>query len=80
MVAPDRLIVVVGLSRADNGQRVPAYDPMKFSTSEDAVRMARYLSSKCAGVLAWSREAVADTGRYGPPTILIHSGDVPDMQ
>jgi hypothetical protein len=41
---PARLIVVVAFSRADNGQLVPAYDPMQFDTPEDATRMARYLA------------------------------------
>jgi hypothetical protein len=50
---PARLIVVVAFSRADNGQLVPAYDPMQFDNPEDATRMARYLAVKCAGVLAW---------------------------
>ncbi|UXN59120.1 hypothetical protein [Phyllobacterium zundukense] len=43
-----RLIVVVAFSRADNGQLVPAYDPVQFDTAEDATRMARYLAVQCA--------------------------------
>lgn len=50
------LVVVVAFSRAENGDLVPAYDPMQFDTQEDATRMARYLATKRAGVLAWSRE------------------------
>ncbi|MBZ9604280.1 AAA family ATPase [Phyllobacterium chamaecytisi] len=52
---PARLIVVVVFSRADNGQLVPAYDPMQFDTPEDATRMARYLALKCTGVTGESQ-------------------------
>ena len=77
---PARLIVVVAFSRADNGQLVPAYDPMQFDTPEDATRMARYLAGKCVGVLAWVRDVQPDVGGYGQPTILFQSGDVPDLE
>ncbi|WP_181872415.1 hypothetical protein [Phyllobacterium bourgognense] len=53
MVNPTRLIVVIAFGRADNGQLVPAYDPIQFDTAEDGTRMARNLAVKCAGVLAW---------------------------
>jgi hypothetical protein len=75
-----RLVVVVAFSRADNGELVPAYDPMQFDTPEDATRMARYLAAKCAGVLAWSREGQPVIGESGPPTILFQSGDVPELE
>ncbi|WP_271894383.1 hypothetical protein [Candidatus Phyllobacterium onerii] len=77
---PADLIVVVAFSRADNGQLVPAYDPMQFDTPEEATRMARYLAVKCAGVLAWVRDVQPETGGYGPPTILFQSGDVPELE
>ena len=69
MVNPARLIVVVAFTRTDGGRLLPAYDPMQFSTQEEATHMARYLAQSCAGVLAWTRDADADTGTYGPPTI-----------
>ncbi|PSH68510.1 hypothetical protein CU102_12095 [Phyllobacterium brassicacearum] len=75
-----RHILVVAFTRADDCQLVPAYDPMQFDTEGDATRMARSLAASCAGVLAWSRDADADTGTYGPPTILFQSGDVPEME
>ncbi len=77
---PYPLIVVVAFKRTDDGQLVPAYDPMQFDTEDDAIRMARTLAGSCAGVLAWSREADPDTGPYGQPTILFQSGDVADME
>lgn len=81
MANPDRLIVVVALSRADSGELMPAYDPMQFDTPEDATRMARSLAAQCEGVLAWVRDAQPEIGwSSGPPTILFQSGDVPEME
>ena len=77
---PARLVVVIAFSRADNGELARAYDPMQFDTHEDATRRARYLAVKCAGVLAWSREAQPTIGEYGPSTILFQSGDVPELE
>jgi hypothetical protein len=77
---PARLMVVVAFSRVDNGQLVPAYDPMQFDTPEDAARMARYLAGKCVGVLAWVRDVQPDAGGYAAPTILFQSGDVPELE
>jgi hypothetical protein len=47
---------------------------------ERAIRVAKGLAPKHAGVIAWSREARPDIGEYGPPTPLFVSGDVPDME
>jgi hypothetical protein len=77
---PARLIVVVAFSRADDGQLVPAYDPMQFDTPKDAIRMARYLAVKCVGVLAWVREAQPDIAAFGLPTARFQCGEVPGME
>jgi len=42
--------------------------------------VARYLAARDAGGLAWSRDAHADIGAYGTPTILFHSGAVPEVE
>lgn len=42
--------------------------------------MAKGLASKHIGVIAWSRDADPALGDYGPPTTLLVSGDVPDME
>jgi hypothetical protein len=75
-----RLIVVVAFSRTDNDKLVPTCDPMQFDTPEGAVRMARYLTAECAGVLAWSREAQPDIAAFCPPTVRFQSGEVPEME
>jgi len=45
-----------------------------------AIRTAKALADKHAGVIAWSREANPDIGEYGEPTTLFLSGEVPDME
>ena len=51
-----RLILVVAFTRTDDGELVPAYDPMQFNTEEHAIGMARSLAASCTRVLAWSRD------------------------
>ena len=75
-----RLIAVVAFSRAGNDEFVQTYDPMQFDTPEGAVRIARYLTAECAGVLAWSREVQPDIAAYGPPTVRYRCGEVPEME
>jgi hypothetical protein len=53
---------------------------MQFDTPDEATQMARYLAAKCAGVLAWVRDAQREAGGYGPLTILFQSGDVPELE
>jgi hypothetical protein len=77
MIRSTRLIVVMALDLADNGELVPAFDAMQFDSEDRAIRIARDLSNKHHGVLAWSREAQPDTGEYGPLGILFQSGEVP---
>jgi hypothetical protein len=58
---------------------VPTFGPADQQTEERAIRTAKGLTDKHAGVIAWSREAHPDVGEYGPPTTLFASGTVPDM-
>lgn len=51
MASANRL-TVVAFRGADNGEFVPAYNPMQLNSEEDAVYMARYLAvggCTCAG-------------------------------
>jgi hypothetical protein len=75
-----KLIVVVAFDRSDDGELLTAFGPADQQSEERAVRLARTLITKHAGVIAWSREAHPDIGEYGPPTTLFLSGDVPDME
>ncbi|TYR37146.1 hypothetical protein FY036_00450 [Mesorhizobium microcysteis] len=49
-------------------------------SDERAVRTARVLVDKHAGVIAWSREANPAIGDYGEPTVLFQAGDVSEME
>lgn len=75
-----KLIVVVAFDRDEEGELQPAFDPMEQQSEDRAIRTARALADKHAGVIAWSREANPDLGEYGEPTTLFLSGEVPDME
>ena len=75
-----KLIVVVAFDRGEDGELFAAFGPADQQSEERAIRTARQLSTKHAGVIAWSREAQPDIGEYGPPTTLFAHGDVPDME
>ncbi|TCQ82625.1 hypothetical protein EDF68_1011017 [Ochrobactrum sp. BH3] len=75
-----RLIVVAAFDRNDDGELVPAFDPMAFETEGRALRTAQALEGKHTGIVAWSREAHPDIGEYGPPAIIFQYGDIPDME
>jgi hypothetical protein len=72
--------VAVAFDRGEDGELFPAFGPADQQSEERAIRTARTLDEKNAGVIAWSREANPDVGEYGPPTTLFVSGDVPDME
>lgn len=75
-----KLIVVMAFDRDEDDELQPAFDPMEQQSEERAIRTARALADKHAGVIAWSREANPTLGEYGEPTTLFVSGDVPDME
>ncbi len=75
-----KLIVVVAFDRDEDGELQTVFGPAEQQSEERAVRTARMLAEKHAGVIAWSREADIDLGEYGPPKVLFQAGDVPDME
>lgn len=75
-----KLIVVVAFDRDEDGELQPVFGPAEQQSEERAVRTARTLADKHAGVIAWSREANPAIGEYGEPTVLFQAGDVPDME
>ncbi|AZV21145.1 MULTISPECIES: hypothetical protein [Mesorhizobium] len=75
-----RLIVVVAFDRGEDGELFPAFGPADQQSEDRAIRTAKALAAKHAGVIAWSREADPTLGEYGPPNTLFVSGDVPDME
>ncbi len=77
---PVRLIVVMAFDRSDEGELSPAFEAMQFEVEDRAIRTAKDMAGKHAGVIAWAREAQPDVGEYGPPTVLFQSGEVPEME
>ena len=75
-----KLIVTAAFERGEDGELFPIYGPAEQQTEERAVRVAKSLAMKHAGVIAWSREANPAIGEYGPPITLFQAGDVPDME
>lgn len=75
-----KLMVVMAFDLDEDGELQPAFDPMEQQSEERAVRVAKDLAPKHAGVIAWSREANPMLGAYGDPTTLFVSGDVPDVE
>ncbi|MBZ9763976.1 hypothetical protein LB553_24270 [Mesorhizobium sp. CA8] len=75
-----KLIVVVAFDRGDDGELFPMYGPADQQSEDRAIRTAKALAGKHAGVIAWSRDADPALGDYGPPNTLFVSGDVPDME
>ena len=75
-----RLIVVIAFDRDEEGELRPVSDPLEMQSEERAIRTAKGLASKHAGVIAWSREARPNIGEYGEPRTLFQSGEVPDME
>jgi hypothetical protein len=75
-----KLVVVVAFDRDENGDVQTVFGPEEQQSEERAVRTARALATKHAGVIAWSREANPAIGEYGEPVVLFQAGDVPDME
>lgn len=75
-----KLIVVVAFDRDENGDLQMVFGPEEQQSEDRAVRIARTLATKHAGVVAWSREANPSIGEYGDPVTLFQAGDVPDME
>ena len=75
-----KLIVVMAFDQDEEGELQPVFGPAEQQSEERAVRTAKALATKHAGVIAWSREANPDLGEYGEPTVLYQHGQVPDME
>lgn len=75
-----KLIVAAAFDRGDDGELFPVYGPVEQQNEERAIRTAKSLATKHAGVIAWNREANPALGEYGEPTVLFQAGDVPDLE
>ncbi|WP_258595594.1 hypothetical protein [Mesorhizobium sp. AR07] len=75
-----KLIVVTAFDRDESGDLQPFFGPAEQQTEDRAIRTAKGLAGKQAGVIAWSRDANPALGEYGEPTTLFVGGDVLDME
>jgi hypothetical protein len=75
-----KLIVMAAFDEKDDGDLTPAFDPKQYDSEERAVREAKMLKDKHAGVIAWSRDADPTLGEFGPPNILFQHGKIPEME
>jgi len=75
-----KLIVAAAFDRGDDGELFSVYGPAEQQSEDRAMRVAKSLATKHAGVIAWSREANPAIGEYGPPTTLFQAGEVPEME
>ena len=80
MTTKGKLIVLAAFNKNDEGNLVPAFDPRQVDTEARAVRDAKLLAGKHAGIVAWSRDADPAIGEYGPPVILFQTGEIPDLE
>ncbi|MER8504297.1 MULTISPECIES: hypothetical protein [unclassified Mesorhizobium] len=71
---------VTASDRDETGDLQPVYGPAEQKTEDRAIRTAKALATKHAGVIAWSRDAHPALGEYGEPTTLFVGGDVPDIE
>ncbi len=74
-----KLIVVTAFDRDEEGELQAAFGPAEQQTEDRAIRTAKGLATKHAGVIAWSREANPKIGEYGDSTVLFQAGSVPDL-
>jgi hypothetical protein len=75
-----KLVVVMAFDLDDDGVLQVVFGPAEQQSEERAIRTAKALAPKHAGVIAWSREANPALGEYGEPATLFVSGDVPAME
>lgn len=79
-MSASKLIVVMAFDESADGELVPAIEPKQVETEDRAVREARALSTRHAGVIAWARDADPAVGEYGPPVELFKHGKIPDLE
>ncbi|WP_183096981.1 hypothetical protein [Mesorhizobium sp. YM1C-6-2] len=70
----------MAFDRDENGDLQTVFGPAEQQNEERAIRTAKSLATKHAGVIAWNREANPALGEYGEPTVLFQAGDVPDLE
>lgn len=80
MSTKGKLIVLEAFNKNDDGELVPAFNPRRIDTEDQAERDARRLARSCAGVVAWSSEAGQVIEIGGRTGILYQHGEVPGLE
>lgn len=80
MADRSKLIVLMAFDEGEDGDLLAAFEPRQIDTEERAVREARLLAGRHAGVIGWTRDADPDVGEYGPPAELFRAGKIPDLE
>ncbi|UVK46642.1 hypothetical protein BPNPMPFG_002335 [Mesorhizobium sp. AR07] len=75
-----KLIVVTAFHRDETGDLQPVFGPAEQQAEDRAIRTAKGLTAKHAGVIAWSRDANPMLGEDSEPTTFFVGRDVPDME
>src|SRR3569833_2836961 len=60
-----RLTVLMAFDLGEDGELVPAFEAREMPSPERAVRAAREMTNRHAGVIAWTRDADPAAGEYG---------------
>jgi hypothetical protein len=76
---PTKLIVLLAFDKGEEGDLVPAFEAREMRDEGTAIRTAKDLSKRHAGVITWSRSADLVNGEFGEPVVLFQHGDVPDL-
>lgn len=80
MTTPQKLsVVLVFDADPETGLPFAVGEPTQCESSEKAVRIARGLADKHAGVIAWCRSAIPNLGEYGEPEVLFQAGEIGDL-
>lgn len=79
-MSASKLIVLMAFDESADGELVLAFEPKQVETEDRAVREARALSNRHAGVIAWARDADPAIGENGPPVELFKHGKIPDLE
>lgn len=73
------LIVVQAFEANDEGEIVPATQPVEMPDERRAVARAKELALRYVGAIAWKRLARPDEGEFGDPEVLFSRGRLPDL-
>lgn len=77
---PTKLIVLLAFDKNEEGDLLPAFEPREMRDAGTAIRSAKDLANRHAGVIAWSRSADLVNGEFGEPEVLFQHGDIPDIE